>query len=527
MGELTRIDTFDFSEAESIVAEKILEEIAFDGSPQKNDISPYLEGKDVDSQYNGSYVAHPHFKKCNFNGTNFIGINGIASNILDCRFINTEFRDCGMAFSDFSGTYFTENTTLINCSCTDCSFLDASFSDVFSEGSVFDKSYFINATFENVKFRHCSFEDVVFQNIHIKYCDLIHANLEYSSFQNSWAEAVNFPFWGILRAFGGIQMVQKFPDSTIQYTDGAKKLTANQFLTLLPELQAYFAKKNDYFILANINIFIGNQENALYYVMSGLKHCLDQSDFRMIRYLCRLASINHFFTSGELHQLYQALVTNSKISCMNDYQYQLYLKEIGEIKRQLMDNPFSMPQMIITCSTDFDPQDYIGLADFLRFFEHTIHQELPQCSYYYSVRHNSPPTLEYFVSDVLPNLYKFILVIHLSLWGMSQSLTAFQKLLDFRAKHISNTYDKKTMEARVRHEELKNKLLEEQINNQKLVNEKLEQEMRASQEKKSILLTDEYPAPMELGKRVKEINFTVKSSDPASVPLRNYTFTPS
>lgn len=527
MSELTKTEPFGFSEVEYISAEKILEEIASDGSEKNDEISPYLEGKDLDSQYNGSYVAHPRFRKCNFNGTKFIGINGIASNILDCRFKEVEFRDCGMAFSDFSETHFTENTVLNNCGCTDCSFLGADFRDVFLEGSVFDRSFFINAEFENVTFRHCSFENALFQNACLKSCDLIHANLEYASFRNTTVEAVNFPFWGILRAFGGIQMLQKFPDSTIQYTDGAKKLEAKRFLSLLPDLQAYFFKRGDYFILANINIFMGNQTDALYYIMVGLKHSLEQRDFRMIRYLCRLASVNHFFTSKELQQLYQALVANSQISLMNDHQYQLYLREITEIKRLLIDNPFSRPQMVITYSTDLDPQDYDGLANFLRFFESMVQRELPQCSYYYSVRHNSPPAIEYFLSDILPNLYHFISVIHLSLWGTTQGFAAFQKLLDLRSKRISNAYDKKTLEARVRHEELKNELLEEQIYNQKLINKKLEQEIRASEEKKQIFLTDEHISMEDLGKRVKTINFTIQSVDPTLVPLRNYTFTVS
>ena len=527
MSKLTKTEPFGFSEVECISAEKILEEIASDGSEKSDEFSPYLKGENLDSQYNGSYVAHPHFTKCNFNGTKFIGINGIASNILDCRFKEAEFRDCGMAFSDFSETHFTENTVLNNCGCTDCSFLCAGFQDIFSEGSVFDRSFFINTSFENVTFRHCSFEDALFQNATIKCCDLIHANLEYASFHNSTAEDVNFPFWGILRAFGGIQLLQKFLDSTIQYTNGAKKLAAKHFLNLLPDLQAYFFKKRDYFILANINIFMGNQANALYYIMAGLKHSLEQKDFRMIRYLCRLASANHFFTSKELQQLYQALVTNSQISLMNDHQYQLYLREIVQIKRQLIDNPFSRPQMVIACSTNLDPQDYEGLASFLRLFASTAQRELPQCSYYYAVRHNSPPTIEYFLSDILPNLYKFISAIHLSLWGVTHGFATFQKLLVLRSKRISTTYDKKTLEARVRHTELENTLLEEQIINQKLMNKKLEQEIHASEKKKPILLTDEHTSVSDIGKKVKTISFTIQSVDPAAVPLRNYTFTAS
>lgn len=529
MEELSKINAFNFSEVEYKCAETILAEIAFDGVRKVEDNSPYWEDLDFDEQYNGSCVAHPYFNRCNFNGTKFIGINGIASHILDCYFKKVEFRDSGMAFSDFSGTHFIEKTLLINCSCTESSFLDVNFSDVFAEGSVFDKSYFINTVFERTKFCHCSFEDALFQNTLITNCDLIHANLEYANFQNVRLTAVNLPFWGILRAFGGLQTIQKYPDSTIQYADSSKRLSINRFLELLPDLQAYFAKKNEYFILANINIFLGNQKAALYYVMNGLKHSLEQRDFRMIRYLCRLASINHFFTSKELRQLYQALVANSQVSQMNDHQYQLYLREISEIKRLLIDNPFSRPQMIITCSTDIDSQDYIGLASLMQFFEQVIYRELPQCSYYYSVRHNSPPILEYFLSDLLPNLYTFASVISLALLGASSSLNIYQKMLDCQSKRLSNKFEKKTQEEKIRNVKLQNDLLESQIEHQKLVNEKLRAEITDSleSEKSSLLLTSKYQMPQELHGKVKDIRFTIQSSDPAAIPLRSYIFTAS
>lgn len=527
MNDLEKRGPFYFSEVECKNAEELLQEIASDKSAGHSDNSPHLENLKFDSKYNGSSVAHPFFKKCDFDGTTFAGINGIASNILNCCFRRVEFRDSGMAFSDFSGTHFVENTTLINCSCTECSFLNAEFSDVFAEGSVFDRSYFIDTKFINTEFCHCSFEDTLFQNVNVKSCNLIHANLEYASFRNLRADESNFPFWGILRTFGGLETVRRCENSTIQYSDGAKKFTAEQFLACLMDLQPYFAQKHEYFILANINIFYGKQKDALYYIMIGLKHSLKQRDFRMVRYLCRLASTNHFFTSKELRQLYEALVTNSQISLMNDHQYQLYLREIAEIKRLLIDNPFFRPQMVITCSTEFDPEDYEGLGDFLRFFEQTIHRKLPQCSYYYSVRHNSPPVLEYFLSDILPNLYTLVNVIVFSLWGMSGGLAVFQKLTDIQAKRISNVHDKKSLEARVQRQTLENRLLEEQIHNQKLLNEKLEQELCALRKKEPVILTEDCPVPTALRGKVKEIHFTIQSSDPASIPLREYTFTAS
>jgi len=527
MSEVIRSGTLNFSDIEFKAAEAILNNMTSGSFNESDAISPYLEEMTLDASYNGSCVAHPQFKKCRFDGTKFYGINGIASNIVDCYFTNAEFKDTGMASSDFSGTHFAKNTVLNNCGCTESSFINVRFSDMFAEGCVFDRSFFIHATFENTTFCHCSFEDVLFQDVSFKNCDLIHANLEYANLQNLQLEKVNFPFWGILRSFGGLQTIQGSPDSTIQYADGTRRLTASQFLTQLPELQAYFAKKNEYFILANINIFIGNQQNALYYIMSGLKYSLDQSDFRMIRYLCKLASLNHFFTSKELRQLYQLLTTNDQISSLNNHQYQLYLREIVEIRRWLLDMPFSRPQMVITCTTELDPGDYAGLAALLKFVDQMVQQELPQCAYHYSVRHNSPPSLEWFISDVLSNLYGFISVLSVSLLGLSKGAAIIQKLLDCQAKYLENKYQKKTLATKVRQEELKTDLVEEQLRQQKLMNQKLELELKQLNKDRTVLLANEEHLPKQLQEKITAIHFTIQSTDPASVPLRSYTLTPS
>ena len=171
--------------------------------------------------------------------------------------------------------------------------------------------------------------------------------------------------------------------------------------------------------------------------------------------------------------------------------------------------------MVITCSTDIDFQDYKGLASLLQFFEQIIYRELSQCSSYYSVRHNSPPILEYSLSDLLPNLYTFASVISLAFLGASSSLNIYQKLLDCQSKRLSNELEKKTQEEKIQNMKLTNTLLETQIEHQKLENEKLRVEITdlPESEKSSLLLTSEYRMPQELHGKVKDIRFTIQSSE--------------
>lgn len=512
----------NFSEIECEVATKMLQEIGSNILDESDDVQAVLEDKCLDEKYKGSCVYHPQYKSCKFYGTKFDGINGLASNIINCVFYKVRFRDSGMAFSDFSGSQFMKGSSFINCSFSESNFDGVLFSNVSANGSVFDRTFFTHAIIQRTYFRHCSFEDALFQNMQFENCDLIHANLEFASFHNVQSKHSNFPFLGVLKSFGGLQTIAQNPDSTIQYSEGAKVLSAKYLFDMLPNIQAYFYKKKDFFILANINIYLGRQKDALYYILLGLKSSLEQRDFRMIRYLCKLASYNHFFTNKELRQLYEALVNNSNIAEMNNHQYQIYLAEIAGIKRLLIDNPFSQPQMLITCATSLDPNDYEGLVALLRFFEQTIKRELPQCSYYYSIRHNSPPALEYFISDLLVNLYSFISTVSFFLFGVNQALSLADKIGDIRSKHLANKYKASIIDSQQQQESLKVELLKEQIRGERLKNQK--QELEIAKGEKMLWLPDNVAISQELSGKVESLHFSIQSSDPDSIPLREHTF---
>ena len=359
---------------------------SFDGDDYN---SPVIENEYFDENYPGKCVKQPHYKNCSFVGTKFDGINGISSNIINCNFEKSRFKDAGMAYSDLSESKFNLETIFYNCGFTKCNFTGTIFSDFTAEASVFDESYFVDSEIKNSDFIHCSFDNAVFKNTSFYNCDLIHCDFEYATFKNVKFDNVILPFWGVLKSFDLLKEIyyQKENNIIIKYSDTSNELTVQQLINYFDTLQSYFIKKEEYFVLANINIFLGNQEKALYALLMGIDQAIKNVDFRVVRYLCKLASKNVLFSREDLQELYDAIVNNSYISEMNSHEYMIYSEQIREIKNLLIDNPFFMPQVSLTFKTSISPDDYISQTKLIEFIEKEIYSNIPNCHFYYNVRH--------------------------------------------------------------------------------------------------------------------------------------------
>lgn len=514
---LNNFNIHTFSKIETLAAEDIIKEIApnsFIGGDCQ--LSP-IENKTFDKEYQGSLARQPKYKNCYFTEVYFDGIDGVSSSILDCYFTQSRFKDAGLDFSDFTGSHFLSCTKIINCGCSDCNFTETEFENILADGCTFCRCFFTNANIKDTVFVHCSFEDTIFENTHFYNTNLTQASLEFSTFQHVHFQDTVLPFWGVLKSFNALQNVKLYEDEvSIQASINAKKLSAKEFLHMLDTLQPYFYKQKEYFILANINIFYGHQNIALKYILEGLRYYLDSRDFRQIRYLCQLASNNHFFSRDQLHFLYNVLAANEGLSKMNHHEYQIYLNELDNIKRILIDNPYFMPQMTITYHTAFKSDDYESLAVFLHFIDHSIKEHIPQCSYYLTIRRNSPPIVESFISDTLPNLYSYFLIVAPLLIGMNKAVVMLKEALEAKGIALDNKYKKQSL-----------RLQELEIEHKKLENIKLKAEIDKNKEKEDSFLEKKENLDLKLlvniQNNINSASFSIKSMYGEDIPIREYT----
>ncbi len=511
-----------FSQNDYNKAENIMRSLDSIDSLDNDYVSAFIIDSVVNSDYQGQCVKQPRFYNSTFNGVNFDGINGISSKIINCTFNKVRFKDAGMTNSDFSNSKFSNLCVFDNCGCTKSNFSSVEFNRVIANASVFDEGHFIDSNFIRTDFTHCSFENALFKNCFFTQCNLIQGNLEYSTFINPMFNDVVLPFWGVLKSFGLLFELEKNSNIIIKYSKTGQELSVKEFLELLIPIQPYLYKKEEFFALANINIYIGCQEKALFYILTGLDKSLKERDFRMVRYLCKLSSINNFFTKEDLKKLYNAIIFNSHIAEMNNHEYQIYLHEALEIKRLLIDNPFSMPQMTITCRTNFESDDYSNWMRFIELFENTVKQSLPQSNYHFSVRHNSPPMFEFFLSDNVFDLYDFIITFIQLCTYSTMAIKFAKQLLDLYEKYQSARTAKLLQDENVKKAQLENTLLQQQVKNEQL---EIQMSILKIEEKKKQLeksVTNTNNISHNIKNNIKSIKIELNSPDEEALPLREY-----
>lgn len=522
MNNLDLYSNEGFSQIEYINAEKIMRSLDPNNFSDNDYVSAFITDSIVSSDYRGQCVKQPQFYNSTFNQVDFFGINGISSKIINCIFNGTRFKDAGMTNSDFSNSKFLNMCIFDNCGCNKSNFTDVEFNHFSTIASVFDESYFIESKFINSEFTHCSFENAQFKNCFFEQCNLIHGNFEYSTFINPMFKDVVLPFWGVLKSFGLLSVLTEDMKVTIKYAEAGEELSVKNFFELLIPIQPYLYKKEEFFILANINIHLGYQEKALIYILMGLDKALKEKDFRTIRYLCKLSSINYFFTKENLKKLYNAIVFNSHIANMNNHEYQLYLHEVVEIRRLLIDNPFSMPQMTVTCRTSFETDDYSNWMSFIELFEKSVKQILPQSNYYFSVRHNSPPMFEFFLSESVFELYEFIIKF-IQICTYSVTVIKFiNHLLGVYKDYQSARTSKILQDENVRKIKFENTLLQQKIQSEQI---KIENEILKLKELKKQLeaqTEDSSDKLSNIRSNIKSIKIELNSPDEESLPLREY-----
>lgn len=519
----------NFSKIEIETAKCILKNWDTNGFAENYNPMP-IEGCNFNKDFNGKSVKQPHYKKCNFSNINFEGINGISSSFISCQIETCVFDRAGMGNSDFSGTTFLNNTLINNSTLSDCNFSNSSWKNTKIKGSNFKESFFINTIFEDSTFLNCDFEGAQFENCLFKNIDLTRVNLEYSTLKNVYFHNCILSFWGLLRSYNGLALISQHKDSDIKIRISASSqdISVTEFFAKLESLQAFFYEKNDFFVLSNVNIFFGNQDNALKYILQGLKYNLLHKDFRIIKYLCKLSSCNYFFDKKQLRSLYDILCSNPLISRLNHHEYQIYLDEMNDIKRILVDNPFSTPQMILTIKTNLEPDNFIYISEILKLIYNISKRCIPQGSSYVSIRKNSPPIFEIFASDNLIQLYDFYLRLSSLLLGAVGIFKAFHEQINSRQvvkkNKIDLTYyeEEKKVELDMKKESVRSLVLDNE--KKRMDNEILKQQLNHLIERGNTEIFQEIIIPEEITHRVNSVSFIIRTNEQEEILLREFSF---
>lgn len=434
--EMTVYSKLDLEISESILLK--LDPNRFNQFDYKN-INAYNET--FDSAYSGGHISKSQYHNCDFNKVFFDGTNGDSSKFIACHFLNCKFETANFGHSDFSYSILDQNSSIYSCGFTKSNFINTLFNRVAVSGCNFIETWLVDTQIKNSTFEYCNFENSMFDSVTFENMDLSKVTIDYVEFRKCSLSNVVFQFFGIIHSFNGLNLIKENEDNVfLKFPDSPNQITGREFLLLLKDLEAYFYYKNDYFALANINIFFGENKTAYKNIVDGLNFCFNKKDFKEIKYLCKLASSNLFFTKKQLIQLYTLLTNKDVIEDMTYPEYRNYLDEIEDLKRLLIDNPYNLPQTKITIETDIDYSDTKNVVHVIESINTAYSLVSEQSSTYLSIRHNSPDIFEFFLSNndvILDNTFIVLVIIML---GVNNQVVEFIKNLSDVAKNALEIY---------------------------------------------------------------------------------------
>lgn len=252
--------------------------------------------KSFNKSFNTNFLVKPQFDSCSFDRTNFYGTTTTHSIMNNCEIHNCDFANSSFTLSSFSKCNFL-NSKISNSSFENTVFENTSLNKSVISGCSFTNSIIENTVFENTSINYCDFSGTLFKHSKIINSDLTNNGFDYVEFsENVVVKNVIFPFMDIFHTFGGLRLLRSFKDEiSLSLSDSSKIISGADCLEQLKIFIPYFYAKSDFLAVANISIFIGEQENAYNAIIKGLKNCLGKKDFKLLFNLCKLASYNCFF----------------------------------------------------------------------------------------------------------------------------------------------------------------------------------------------------------------------------------------
>lgn len=450
--------------------------------------------------------------------------NTMRGNFYSCIFLKTDF-------NNFDCTdYFIYNCNLdsININNSNFNFLgivESSISKSFISNSSFEFSSIESTDFINTKISSCNFQSSLFKNSYFYNCDISCTDFKGSIIENCVFDNINFfqtdlqyvefnhevqiiksqlLIEDILHCFNGLECIQRNKNNVkLKLFEDSTALEGNVFLSSLNKMLGYFYSIYDYFSIANIYIFGGDKQKAYNAILLGIKHNLKQRDFKLIRYLSKLAATSSLFTKKDLKNIYNYLNSYSMQQGLTRFEYRHFINELFEIKHLLIESPYNLTQMSIIIETTIDEYDYNKLSNIINTIDLVADKMIPQTLKSISIRHNSSPIIEILLSDYISYLIPFFALI-CAIFGAS-------------SKYIDKIYD-----IAIKREELKSAKLSNNKTGAEIVGQLLSNRLREQEIEKAKLENEMLTSNLEQAKQLYEEQIKSTCVDPTDVNRISY-----
>lgn len=441
------MDKIDFAPPFSSIgieaAQKLADYIDSDLLEDILEIGKRTENVDFGPEMAPHILSEQQFYQCYFVEVPFSGINASHIILKSCQLQSCKVENSNFKFSDFTGSSLSLTATASSFDFSD--FSEANISDACFKGCSLSGSNFYKSTLFRSKFVNSEFVGASFLNSSFNNLRMIKTNLDYAEFEETEFSDVIFPYWSTLHVVRGLPEILLSNKVAFSTPNGKHCVQSTQYMEEISLLRPFFYQKGDYLALANSYLIEGEHRQAYDAIIRGINNACHIGKLSLLRHLCRLASLNNFFSRQEMRKLYEAVENTLAVTELTPMQYKNYLQELDAAKRLLIDCPFGQDVMDITIQTSIACNDYKRLSSTLELIDSMVIKNVPKIVDHIEVRHNSPIVITVTVCGALGSLLFAFCILDFIFDKSSTYIERVQNIIknhrDLHQKENSTTID--------------------------------------------------------------------------------------
>jgi len=351
----------------------------------------YTIGKQYIEPFNKLRIQNSDFQSCQFLAP-IIRTNASGSRLEKCTFDTINLENSNLQFS-----------SLHDCIFNSCNISGSNFSNCFMEEVVFDNNSFMGSNFLRTQFKNCkilggkmlssSLEFAEFQNTYFENLRLANLSIEYSEFNHVRMNYVVLPFSQLPFVFGGLDYVISTKDNiSISANMGEiRSISVDEYIGCFEDWKIFFYNTELYFPLANILLAQGKKEEALEVILSGILMMINHSDYRMLKYLCKLAASHQSVSKTECKMLYSRINELISLTVQDSAQQYSYEIHMNDIKNILVENPKAESRLYLSIQTNILSDNQQILYRLVSFLENILDYSIfDLTTKTICIRHDSP-----------------------------------------------------------------------------------------------------------------------------------------
>lgn len=333
------------------------------------------------------------YNNCRFSKSNLREVGFTGSRFVDCCFVDVDISHSIFDLCVFENCTFEASTKIVceSASFHGSVFRNTSFSNYTFLASFFSEAKFLsNSIMSNLKLIDIVWESAIFSGMRFDHVELSGVNIEFTQFLDVEFIDTALPFASIPFAYGAISYLRNARHKVLIKTDGEiveNFIDQDSYLDLLPSLEVFYRKTNNFFPLANILLEGGKIGDSLLAIRYGILFSIAIDDLVLMRRLCLLAC-NPSFTRRQRSDLYN-FITSSLQEESSEKRRDIDLA-LFNIRDMLVNDRF-LPYATLEIKTSIEHTDYFEIALLLKHIDRIASSSMAEeVKYSIELRHNCP-----------------------------------------------------------------------------------------------------------------------------------------